>query len=35
MDARTFLAGSQALKADALDFVSDDLIPFLGLIAIG
>lgn len=30
-----FLAGSQALKADALDFVGDGLISFLGLIAIG
>lgn len=30
-----FLAGSQAVKADALDFVGDGLISFLGLIAIG
>ena len=30
-----FLADSQALKADALDFVGDGLISFLGLIAIG
>ncbi len=30
-----FLAGSQALKADALDFLGDGLISFLGLIAIG
>lgn len=30
-----FLAGSQALKADALDFMGDGLISFLGLIAIG
>ena len=29
-----FLAGSQALKADALDFLGDGLISFLGLIAI-
>lgn len=29
------LAGSQALKADALDFVGDGLISWLGLIAIG
>jgi Co/Zn/Cd efflux system component/copper chaperone CopZ len=28
------LAGSQALKADALDFIGDGLITFLGLIAI-
>ncbi len=30
-----FIAGSQALKADALDFVGDGLITLLGLIAIG
>jgi len=30
-----FIAGSQALKADALDFMGDGLISFLGLIAIG
>lgn len=30
-----FLAGSQALKADALDFLGDGLITFLGLLAIG
>ena len=30
-----FLAGSQAAKADALDFIGDGLISFLGLIAIG
>lgn len=30
-----FLAGSQALKADALDFLGDGLISFLGLLAIG
>jgi Co/Zn/Cd efflux system component/copper chaperone CopZ len=30
-----FVAGSQALKADALDFVGDGLISFLGLLAIG
>ena len=30
-----FIAGSQALKADALDFVGDGLISFLGLLAIG
>ena len=30
-----FLAGSQALKADALDFIGDGLITFLGLLAIG
>ncbi len=30
-----FLAGSQALKADALDFIGDGAISFLGLIAIG
>jgi Co/Zn/Cd efflux system component len=29
-----FLAGSQALKADALDFVGDGLITLLGLVAI-
>lgn len=30
-----FLAGSQSLKADALDFLGDGFISFLGLIAIG
>lgn len=30
-----FLSGSQALKADALDFLGDGSITFLGLIAIG
>ena len=30
-----FLAGSQALKADALDFLGDGLITFLGVLAIG
>lgn len=30
-----FLSGSQALKADALDFLGDGLITFLGLMAIG
>ena len=30
-----FLAGSQALKADALDVLGDGLITFLGLLAIG
>ncbi|KPB01241.1 cation transporter [Ahrensia marina] len=30
-----FLAGSQAVKADALDFLGDGLITFLGLLAIG
>lgn len=30
-----FLAGSQALKADALDFVGDGAISFLGLVTIG
>lgn len=30
-----FFAGSQAVKADALDFIGDGLISFLGLIAIG
>ncbi len=30
-----FLADSQALKADALDFLGDGSITFLGLIAIG
>jgi Co/Zn/Cd efflux system component/copper chaperone CopZ len=30
-----FVAGSQAVKADALDFIGDGLISFLGLIAIG
>lgn len=31
----SFLAGSQALQADSLDFLGDGLISFLGLIAIG
>lgn len=30
-----FLAGSQGLKADALDFLGDGTITFLGLVAIG
>ena len=30
-----FIAGSQALKADALDFVGDGLISWLGLMAVG
>lgn len=30
-----FISGSQALKADALDFLGDGLITFLGLLAIG
>lgn len=30
-----FLAGSQALKADALDFIGDGIISWLGLIAVG
>lgn len=30
-----FIAGSQALKADALDFIGDGLITILGLLAIG
>ncbi|WP_137390349.1 cation transporter [Rhodoligotrophos defluvii] len=30
-----FIAGSQALKADALDFLGDGLITFLGILAIG
>lgn len=30
-----FLSGSQAVKADALDFLGDGLISFLGLLAIG
>jgi cation diffusion facilitator family transporter len=30
-----FVSGSQALKADALDFIGDGLISFLGLLAIG
>lgn len=30
-----FIAGSQALKADALDFLGDGLISFLGLVAVG
>ncbi|WP_235919486.1 cation transporter [Aureimonas psammosilenae] len=31
----SFLAGSQALQADALDFIGDGAISFLGLIAVG
>ena len=31
----SILSGSQALQADALDFIGDGLISFLGLIAIG
>ena len=31
----SFLAGSQAVQADSLDFIGDGLISFLGLIAIG
>lgn len=30
-----FLAGSQSVKADALDFIGDGAISFLGLIAVG
>lgn len=30
-----FVAGSQALKADSLDFMGDGLITFLGLLAVG
>jgi Co/Zn/Cd efflux system component/copper chaperone CopZ len=30
-----FIAGSQSLKADALDFIGDGLISLLGLIAVG
>jgi Co/Zn/Cd efflux system component len=30
-----FVAGSQALKADALDFIGDGTISLLGLIAVG
>lgn len=30
-----FVSGSQALKADALDFLGDGLISFLGLLALG
>lgn len=33
--AGSFIAGSQALQADALDFLGDGLISFLGLIAVG
>ena len=33
--ATGIIAGSQALKADALDFVGDGVISFLGLLAIG
>lgn len=32
---RGFIAGSQALKADGLDFLGDGLISFLGLLALG
>lgn len=31
----SFLAGSQALQADSLDFIGDGLISFLGLMAVG
>lgn len=31
----SFLAGSQALQADSLDFLGDGMISFLGLIAVG
>lgn len=31
----SFVAGSQAVQADSLDFIGDGLISFLGLIAIG
>ncbi|WP_342723090.1 cation diffusion facilitator family transporter [Bradyrhizobium sp. B097] len=30
-----FLAGSQSVKADALDFIGDGVISFLGLVAVG
>jgi Co/Zn/Cd efflux system component len=30
-----FISGSQALKADALDFIGDGAITFLGILAIG
>ena len=30
-----FIAGSQALKADALDFIGDGLISWIGLVAVG
>ncbi|MGJ4942500.1 cation diffusion facilitator family transporter [Bradyrhizobium sp. HKCCYLS1011] len=30
-----FLAGSQSVKADALDFIGDGVISFLGLLAVG
>lgn len=33
--AGSFLAGSQALQADSLDFLGDGLISFLGLVAVG
>lgn len=33
--AGSFIAGSQALQADSLDFLGDGLISFLGLIAVG
>ncbi len=33
--AGSFLAGSQALQADSLDFLGDGLISFLGLMAVG
>src|SRR3546814_8137360 len=31
----SFLAGSQALQADALDFLGDGMNSFLGLVAVG
>lgn len=31
----SFLAGSQALQADALDFLGDGMISFLGLVSVG
>jgi Co/Zn/Cd efflux system component/copper chaperone CopZ len=33
--AGSFIAGSQALQADSLDFLGDGLISFLGLVAVG
>ncbi len=33
--AGSFIAGSQALQADSLDFLGDGLISFLGLMAVG
>ncbi|MFU0505285.1 cation transporter [Pseudaminobacter sp. NGMCC 1.201702] len=33
--AGSFVAGSQALQADSLDFIGDGLISFLGLMAVG